>query len=170
MKLFKKLFKRISRKIDFNRRGITIWPGAYVYPTADIGCGVSVGRNAEIGDKVYIGCNTRIGHGAFIPAGVTVEAGCFIGPGVIFTNDNFPPSPKDEWRNTLVRSGAAIGAGCVIKPGIVIGERAMIGCGSVVTKSVPGYEIWAGNPARRIDENLVMHVAGIFKEPSKASA
>ena len=144
------LFNTIIRKIDFKMRDIKVWPGAYIYPTARIGDQVSVGRNAEIGDRVSIGFNSRIGHGAFIPDGVTIEHGCFIGPNVTFTNDNFPPSPRSNWRKTLVKFGAAIGAGCVIKPGITIGSHAMIGCGSVVTKNVPSGETWCGNPAEKL--------------------
>ncbi len=145
-----KVFKALIRLIDHKRRGIKIWPGAYVYPTATIGNNVSVGRNAEIGDNVYIGDRTRIGHGAFLPSGLFVESDVFIGPGVICTNDNYPPSPKAEWESTIIKHLAAIGAGTVIKPGVKIGEGAIVGCGSVVTKDIPAGEIWAGNPATKI--------------------
>jgi len=66
------------------------------------------------------------------------------------TNDNFPPSSREDWQITIIRKKAAIGAGCVIKPGIEIGENAIVGCGSVVTKDIPADEIWAGNPAEKL--------------------
>ena len=145
-----KAFKALLRLLEFRRRKIKVWPGAYVYPTAVIGNNVSIGRGAEIGDMVQIGGGTRVGHGTFIPHGVTIEHDVFVGPNVTFTNDKYPPSPKSSWRRTLVRHDAAIGAGSVILCGIVIGRGATIGAGSVVTKSVPDGETWAGNPARKL--------------------
>lgn len=148
------LFKKIARWYDFKRRGIKVWPGAYVFPSAIIGSRVSIGRNAEIGNNVVIGADTRIGYGTFIPEGVKIGTGCFISPMVCFCNDNFPPSPKAKWRQTLVLNGASIGAGCVIKPGVVIHSNATVGCGSVVTKDVPQGEIHAGNPATKLRTSL----------------
>jgi UDP-2-acetamido-3-amino-2,3-dideoxy-glucuronate N-acetyltransferase len=150
----KALFNKIFSWYYYRLRGIKVWPGAYIYPTAKIGSRVSIGRNAEIGNNVIIGPNTRVGYGVFIPEGVSIGTGCFIGPGVIFTNDNFPPSPKSKWRKTLVLNGAAIGAGCVIKPGVVIHTNATVGCGSVVTKNIPSGEVWAGNPAAQLRTSL----------------
>ena len=103
---------------------------------------VWIGRNVVIGDHVKIQAFT------FIPDGVTIEDHVFIGPRVTFTNDKFPPS--DGWSTTLVKRGAVIGAGAIILPGIVIGEKAMIGAGSVVTRDVPEGAIVYGNPARII--------------------
>lgn len=145
------LFKALKRRIDFYLRGIKVWPGAYVYPSAQLGDMVSIGRNVEIGNNVIIGAASRIGHGSFIPQGVFIEEQVFVGPHVCFTNDNFPPSSKRDWQLTIIKKKAAIGAGCVIKPGVTIGERAIVGCGSVVTKDIPADEIWAGNPASRLN-------------------
>lgn len=145
-----KLILKIKQWVDFKRKNIKVWPGAYVYITAKIGKNVSVGRNAEIGNNVAIGEGTRIGHGTFIPEGVTIEGMAFIGPGVIFSNDMYPPSPTKGWQQTFVGWEAAIGAGCVIRPGVRIGRNSLIGCGSVVTKDVPVNEIWAGNPAKKL--------------------
>mgnify|MGYP001617910096 CR=1 FL=1 len=86
----------------------------------------------------------------FLCAGVTIEDDCFIGPGVTFTNDKRPPGRKEDWGKTLVKRGASIGARAVILPGVTIGEGAMIGAGSVVTRDVmPGMTV-AGVPARAV--------------------
>lgn len=143
---------KIKRWIDYKRRGIKVWGDAYVYPSAKIGDGVSIGRGAEIGHNVSIGQNTRIGAGAFIPEGVVIGKDCFVGPKSTFSNDMYPMSPKDQWQKTVVCDGASIGAGACIRPGVVIGIGALVGMGSVVTKHIPSYEIWAGVPARKIRE------------------
>lgn len=95
----------------------------------------------EIGDRC------KIEAFAFIPDGVTLEDDVFIGPHVCFTNDKNPPS-GGNWSTTLVKNGAVIGANATILPGIIIGERAVVGAGAVVTKDVPAGETWVGNPAR----------------------
>ena len=91
----------------------------------------------------------------FIPTGVTIEDDVFIGPNVTFTNDVYPKAQGD-WKlvETHVKKGASIGANSVIVPGVTIGEGALVGAGSVVTKDVPDKVVVAGNPAhiiRRID-------------------
>jgi len=87
----------------------------------------------------------------FIPTGVTIEDDVFIGPNVTFTNDKYPKS-RGDWKllETRVKRFAAIGAGCTINPGITIGENALIGAGSVVTRDVPDNTVVVGNPARVI--------------------
>ena len=79
-----------------------------------------------------------------------MEDNVFIGPNVTFTNDKFPRSKQypEKFENTIIRKGASLGAGCTVLCGIEIGENAMIGAGSVVTKNVPANELWVGNPAR----------------------
>lgn len=131
---------------------VRIWNPSNVYPSAQLGKGVSVGAFTEIGPNVVIGENTRIGKGCFIPEKVKIGQDCFLGPHVCFTNDLYPPSPKEEWLPTIVQDGARIGASVTVLCGVTIGRGALIGCGSVVTKNVPCNEIWAGNPARKIGE------------------
>lgn len=126
----------------------TIWQPSNVYRSAVLGEDVSVGTFTEIGHNVTIGDNTRIGAHCFIPELVTIGRNCFIGPRVCMTNDKYPPSPKENWEKTTIKDGASIGAGTVILCGVTIGENAMVGCGSVVTKSIPANEIWAGVPAK----------------------
>lgn len=127
-----------------------IWPPSNVYPSAKLGDNVSVGAFTEIGPNVVIGNNVRIGAHCFIPEGVTIQDDAWVGPRVTFTNDRFPPSGKDKWQKTLVGGGASIGAACTILPGVRIGIDSLVGAGSTVTKDIPAYEIWAGNPARVI--------------------
>ena len=120
-----------------------------IHPTAVIGENVNIGTFSEIGPGVIIGDYSRIGYGCFLCQGVELEGYVFLGPSVTFTHDKNFPSGGRGWEKILVRRGARIGGGSVILPGIVIGEEAVIGAGSVVTKSVPDGECWFGNPARK---------------------
>ncbi len=121
--------------------------------------GCEVGDNTKIDAFVYIeegvkiGKNVNIRPFTFIPEGVTIEDDVFIGPNVTFTNDKYPRS-RGEWKllRTVVKKGASIGAGSVILPGITIGENALVGAGSVVTKDVPANTVVAGNPARPVED------------------
>ncbi len=116
-----------------------------------------VGKNSKIDSYVYIeegvviGDNCKVRPFVFMPTGVVIEDNVFIGPNVSFTNDKYPRS-QGEWAllSTRVKKGASIGANSVIVPGIIIGEGAMVGAGSVVTKNVPSNTLVAGNPARII--------------------
>ncbi len=134
-----------------------------------------VGRNCKIDSFTYIekgveiGDNVKIRPFTFIPEGVTIENDVYIGPRVTFTNDKYP-RVKGKWRllRTFVKKGASIGAGCVIAPGITIGAYALIGVGSVVTKSIEDYAIAVGCPARVegyvTDEEFKRKVKHFFKD------
>lgn len=113
-----------------------------------------IGRNCKIDAYVYIeegvtiGDNCKVRPFVFIPTGVTIEDDVFIGPGVCFTNDKYP-KVKGKWKllKTVVRKGASIGANSTVLAGVTIGDGALVGAGSVVTKSVLNKAVVAGNPA-----------------------
>ena len=108
-----------------------------------------------IGDDVVIGDGVKIQGFCYIPKGVTIESGAFIGPRVTFTNDKYPPSKGKGWQNTLVKARAALGASVTCLPGITIGEAAIIGAGSLVTKDVPDFALAYGVPALVVDKAKV---------------
>lgn len=130
-----------------------------------IGSDCTIGAFVEIGRGVSIGKRVKIQAFAFIPEGVTIEDEVFIGPHVCFTNDKYPKthnpnsSIKDnrQWKviPTMVCKKASIGANATIVCGVTIGEGAMVGAGSVVTKDVPPLTTVAGNPAREIKKKLI---------------
>ena len=119
-----------------------------------------VGPFVEIQKNAFIGKRCKIQSHTFICEGVTIEDDAFIGHGVMFINDKYPQSTneggelqsEEDWQviPTLVKKGASIGSNATILCGITIGEGAIIGAGSVVTKNVPANAIVAGNPAREI--------------------
>lgn len=124
----------------------------------ELGDEVKVGTFVEIQKGSKIGNRCKISSHTFICEGVTLEDGVFIGHGVTFTNDRFPRSTNAEgdlqteadWKcdKTLVKRGASIGSGATLLCGITIGEYAIVGAGSVVTKDVPPRAVVAGNPAK----------------------
>ncbi|MDP2964615.1 MAG: acyltransferase [Pelolinea sp.] len=138
--------------------GTRIWHQGQIRPDAQIGKNCNFGKGVFIDSGVHIGDNVKIQNYVSVYHGVTVEDGVFIGPHVCFTNDmrpraiNVDGSPKaaDDWvlSTTLIKRGAAIGANSTIRCGITLGEWAMVGSGSVVTKDVPDYGLVFGNPAK----------------------
>lgn len=128
------------------------------------GCSVGdyskIGAFVEIQKNASIGRNCKISSHTFICEGVTIEDEAFIGHNVTFINDSYPRATapgghlqtEADWlvEPTLVRKGASIGSGSTILSNVTIGERAIVGAGSVVTRDVPAKAIVAGNPARLI--------------------
>jgi len=130
--------------------GTRIWAFAHVLPGATIGRDCNICDHTFIENQVVIGDRVTIKCGVQLWDGVRLEADVFVGPNATFTNDLRPrskqylPAPLE----TVVESGASIGANATILPGIRIGEKAMVGAGAVVTRSVPANAIVVGNPAR----------------------
>lgn len=117
-----------------------------------IGDDVSIGTGTVIEHHVSIGDRVRVHSRAFIPEFSTLEAGCWIGPNVVVTNAKYPRSPrvKETLRGAIVKRDAKIGANSTLLPGVLIGEGALVGAGSVVTREVPAGAVVVGNPARVI--------------------
>lgn len=127
-----------------------IWQFVVVLPKATIGSNCNICSHCLIENEVSIGDNVTIKSGVQIWDGITLEENVFIGPNVTFTNDKNPRSKQfiSEYPKTIIKNGASIGANSTIVPGITVGENAMVGAGSVVTKNIPANEIWMGNPAK----------------------
>lgn len=127
-----------------------IWQFCVIFPEARIGENCNICSHCLIENDVLIGNNVTIKCGVHIWDGIELEDDVMVGANTTFTNDMYPKSKNEDWvlLKTKVCKGASIGAGSTILPGLTIGENAMIGAGSVVTKSVPAEEIWVGNPAK----------------------
>jgi UDP-2-acetamido-3-amino-2,3-dideoxy-glucuronate N-acetyltransferase len=131
-------------------RGTRVWAFAHVLPGAVVGSDCNVCDHTFIENDVVIGDRVTIKCGVQIWDGIRIEDDAFIGPNVTFTNDPMPRSRQHLARYpvTTVRAGASIGANATILPGLTIGRLAMVGAGSVVTRSVPAHAVVLGNPAR----------------------
>ncbi|MCL4562605.1 MAG: N-acetyltransferase [Chloroflexi bacterium] len=147
----------VSEKAEIGE-GTSIWHHCQVRPGVRIGSDCILGKGVYVDADVSIGNNVKIQNYVSVYHGVTLEDGVFVGPHVCFTNDMRPRAinpdgslkSADDWvlSKTLIRKGAALGANSTIRCGITIGEWAMVGSGSVVTKDVPAYGLVFGNPAR----------------------
>jgi acetyltransferase-like isoleucine patch superfamily enzyme len=139
-----------------------IWDSVHIRHSTQIGEECIIGEKTYIAYGVQIGDRVKINAFVYICNAVTIEDGVMISAGTIFTNDRFPrattvdlkqlrPSDPDEHTlPTLVKAGATIGAGCTIGNDLSIGRFAMVGMGSLVTKSVPDFHLAIGHPARSI--------------------
>jgi acetyltransferase-like isoleucine patch superfamily enzyme len=123
-----------------------------------IGDNTKIGAFVEVQKNASVGKNCKISSHTFICEGVVIEDDVFIGHNVTFINDTYPQATAEDGRlqteadwsvePTLVKKGASIGSGATILANVTIGEKAIVGAGSVVTKDVPPGAIVAGNPAR----------------------
>src|SRR5271165_5626472 len=149
-------FQRIAQDVKLGRN-VRIYAFVNLYG-CEIGDETRIGTFVEIQKGAKIGNSCKISSHTFICEGVTIESGVFVGHGVTFINDRYPKATNGagrlqteaDWscQSTLIKRGASIGYGATLLGGITIGENAVVGAGSVVTKDVPPDTIVAGNPAR----------------------
>jgi acetyltransferase-like isoleucine patch superfamily enzyme len=124
----------------------------------EVGDGTKVGAFVEIQKNAKVGNNCKISSHSFICEGVLIEDNVFIGHGVTFINDPYPRAAnadgtlqtEKDWKveRTVIKRGASIGSGATILCNVTVGEHAIVGAGSTVTKDVPAHAVVAGNPAR----------------------
>lgn len=133
--------------------GTKIWHFSHIMSGAVIGNNCNIGQNVVISPDVILGNNVKIQNNVSVYTGVICEDDVFLGPSMVFTNINNPRSAinrKSEYETTLVQKGATIGANATIVCGNTIGKYALIGAGSVITKDVPDFALFVGNPAKQI--------------------
>ena len=133
-------------------KGTTIWQFVIILKNAIIGKNCNINAYVFIENDVIIGDNVTIKSGVQVWDGIKIEDNVFIGPNVTFTNDLLPRSKcyPDSFLKTIIKRGASIGANATIIGGNLIEENAMIGAGSIITKSVGKNELWVGNPAKHV--------------------
>jgi acetyltransferase-like isoleucine patch superfamily enzyme/dTDP-4-dehydrorhamnose 3,5-epimerase-like enzyme len=127
-----------------------LWAFSHILPGAQIGEDCNICDGVFVENDVLVGDRVTIKSGVQLWDGVTLEDDVFIGPNVTFSNDGFPRSGihPEAYERTIIMRGASVGANATILPGLTVGLSAMVGAGSVVTKSVPDFAIVYGNPAR----------------------
>ena len=153
-----KTFVHESSYIDDNvviGEDTKIWHFSHVQKDTKIGSGCTIGQNVNIASNVTVGNYVKIQNNVSVYEGVELHDYVFCGPSMVFTNiklprSEFPQNDSDLFLKTIVKKSASIGANATIVCGITIGEYALIGSGTVVTKDVPPYSLVIGNPGRVI--------------------
>ncbi|MCC7331170.1 MAG: N-acetyltransferase [Flavobacteriales bacterium] len=133
--------------------GTKIWHFSHIMSNCKIGNKCNIGQNVVVSPEVVLGNNVKVQNNVSIYTGVTCADDVFLGPSMVFTNVINPRSAvnrKNEYLKTHVGKGASIGANATIVCGNNIGDYAFIGAGAVVTKEIPAYSLWVGNPAKQI--------------------
>lgn len=131
--------------------GTKIWHFCHIMSGSKIGGSCNIGQNVVISPEVIIGNNVKIQNNVSIYTGVIIEDDAFLGPSMVFTNVINPRSHvsrKNEYKKTLVKRGATVGANATVVCGVTLGQYCFIGAGSVVTKDIPDYGLYYGNPAK----------------------
>lgn len=147
-------FKHESSYVDEGAEvgeGTKIWHFCHVMSGAKIGKNCSLGQNVNVGGKAIIGDGVKIQNNVSVYDNVVLEDDVFCGPSCVFTNVINPRAfveRKHEYKQTVIKRGASIGANATVVCGVTVGEYALIGAGSVVTKDVPAYALVYGSPAR----------------------
>jgi len=133
--------------------GTKIWHFSHIMPNCTIGENCNIGQNVVVSPHVVLGKNVKVQNNVSIYTGVICDDDVFLGPSMVFTNVTNPRSAiirKNEYVQTKVGKGATIGANATIVCGNNIGKYAFIGAGAVITKEIPAYSLWVGNPAKQI--------------------
>lgn len=132
--------------------GTRVWQFVVILKGAKIGANCNICAHTLIEGDVIIGDNVTVKSGVYIWDGTRVENDVFLGPNATLTNDVMPRSKQypDFFSGIILKKGCSIGANATILPGITVGEYAMVGAGSVVTKNVPSKAVVIGNPAKII--------------------
>lgn len=133
--------------------GTKIWHFSHIMAGSKIGRNCNIGQNVVISPGVVLGDGTKVQNNVSVYTGVSCEEDVFLGPSCVFTNVINPRSAlsrKDQYRSTHVGRGASIGANATIVCGHDIGAYAFVGAGAVITKDLPAYSLWVGNPAKQI--------------------
>jgi UDP-2-acetamido-3-amino-2,3-dideoxy-glucuronate N-acetyltransferase len=147
-------FKHESSYVDDGAiigEGTKIWHFSHIMSGAQIGNNCSIGQNVNVGSRAVIGNGVKIQNNVSVYDDVIIEDDVFCGPSCVFTNVINPRAfveRKHEYKKTVVKKGASIGANATIVCGVIIGEYALVGAGSVVTKDVAPYSLVYGTPAR----------------------
>lgn len=132
-----------------------IWQYVVILENAIIGENCNINSHCFIENDVKIGNNVTVKCGVYLWDGITIEDNVQIGPNVTFTNDKYPRAKQPfKLQRTIIQKGASIGAFSTILGGVTIGENAMVGAGSLVTKNIPANELWYGSPAKFIRKIL----------------
>ncbi|RZL46673.1 MAG: N-acetyltransferase [Pedobacter sp.] len=130
-----------------------IWHFSHIMSNCIIGEKCNIGQNVVISPQVILGNNVKIQNNVSVYTGVVCEDDVFLGPSMVFTNVINPRSAvnrKEEYKKTLVKKGASIGANATIVCGNNIGRYAFVGAGAVITKEIPDFALFVGNPAKQI--------------------
>ena len=145
------IHEKAEVQTSFIGNGTTVWQFSIILERAKIGANCNINAHVFIENDVTVGNNVTVKCGVQLWDGVTLEDNVFVGPNVTFTNDKYPRSKEypTHFLITIIKQGASIGANATLLSGITIGENALIGAGSVVTKDVPAGEVWLGNPAKK---------------------
>lgn len=147
-------FKHESSYVDDGAiigEGTKIWHFSHIMSGAQIGSKCSIGQNVNVGSRAVIGNGVKIQNNVSVYDDVIIEDDVFCGPSCVFTNVINPRAfveRKNEYKKTIVKKGASIGANATVVCGVTIGEYALVGAGSVVTKDVAPYSLVYGTPAK----------------------
>jgi len=134
-------------------KGVKIWHFSHIMPNCQIGDQCNIGQNVVVSSEVKLGVNVKVQNNVSIYTGVECQDDVFLGPSMVFTNVTNPRSAvnrRGQYTRTIVKKGASIGANATIVCGNDIGEYALIGAGTVITKEVKPYALIVGNPGKQI--------------------